>query len=665
MQADDLDFDHILANPADYARKLTIPELEEHLMLFKNYYYNTDTPLVPDLVYDEMEDILRERAPQSKVLATVGASLLPSQRKTKLPFPMASQDKAKAKSGDLKKWRRKMSPTTSKYLVSDKLDGISLMFHYRKGKPAKLYTRGTTHEGQDVSHLLKHGLQISSASNNRKLRIPKDREEVAVRGELIMPKATWEKYYASDYPNVRNWIAGQVAHKTSQPEHISRIHFVAYQMIVPENILPIDQFEIMKNWSFYVSPSRVYNESQMTESQMIDHLKKSKTSHPYQIDGLVITANQTFAPTDKNPKHSIAFKSQLGEEVEAKVIKVVWSASKRGFLKPVVHIEPVFLSGAKISKATGNNAKFIVDHKIGPGAVVEIIRSGEVIPYIMGVIQPADQPDLPDGDYKWSENHVDFVITKETEEMRKKRIVHFVKTLQIDYLGPGTVKKLVEHLDMKQPLQILFLSLEDLQEVPSLGKNALKIYQSLQNVIKHRGVGLAQLIDAFGVFGTTGGIGTRRIQSAINVIPDFLEQIAKPNFHTRLMGVEGIKDKTADKMVEGLRHFMNQIFPKLPDELIITDFQSKDEDDDNDDQTQVNPKMKGYRFIFTGLRASPDIQTLIRKSGGTVADSVLKNNPNQVVIAKDPSGGSSKLKKAREAGVKILTLSEFSKKYGI
>jgi len=664
MQPEDLDFNRILADPVQYAHDLTISELEEHLMLFKNYYYNTDTPLVPDHVYDEMEDVLRKRAPNSKVLTTVGTPLLPNQRKTKLPFPMASQDKAKAQSGDLEKWLRKTP--SSQYIVSDKLDGISLMYYYQRGKPAKLYTRGTTFEGQDVSHLLKFGLRMTETSSNR-LRIPNDLEEVAVRGELIMPKKIWEQFYAQQYPNVRNWIAGQVAHKTSQRQNVSRITFVAYQLVVPQKILPIDQFEIMKNWGFYTSPAKVYSQKELTEAKMIQHLQESKDENPYQIDGLVITANKIFSPTDENPKYSIAFKSQIGEEVQVKVTKVEWNASKRGYLKPIVHIEPVFLSGAKISKASGNNAKFIVDNLIGPGAVVEIIRSGEVIPYIMEVIKPAinGKADLPnDLDYDWSPNHVDLIIKKESKQMTEKRLLHFAKTLQIDHLGPGTIKKIYEYTDVQEPIDIFELTLTELEEIPSLGKNAPKIYNSLQNVIKNRGVGLAQLIDAFGVFGTTGGIGTRRIQSVLDVMPNLLEEIPKKDFKDKLLLIEGIKEKTAEPMSKGLKMFANGIYPKLPQELIITDFIDQEQSDNSDDG-QINSQMKGVRFIFTGLRASPEIQNLIKKSGGTVADTVLKTNPNQIVIAKDPSSNSGKIKKARDLKLEILSLDQFKNQFDI
>jgi len=673
LQPDDIDFTHILKDPEDYAQNLSINELEQYLMLFKSYYYNTDTPLVPDHIYDEMEDVLRSRAPDSKVLSTVGAQLLPSQRKTKLPYPMASQDKAKAESGDLEKWLKKPPASQAKdILVSDKLDGISLMYYYRKGQPAKLYTRGTTFEGQDVSHLLRHGLQISTQKGN-KLSIPGENEEVAVRGELIMEKDTWDKYYASQYPNVRNWIAGQVAHKTSKPEHLKHIRFVAYQLVYPEEILPADQFKTMKNWGYYVAPNKLYSRSQVDEKTLIKHLKESKSKNPYQIDGLVVTANLAFAPTDKNPKHSIAFKSQIGEQVEAKVTRVEWNASKLGILKPIVHIEPVFLSGANISKASGINAKYIKDNDIGPGAVVEIIRSGEVIPYIMSVVIPADKASFPDYlNYEWSPSGVEIQLTKkdlqQSTQVVQKRLEHFVKTIEIDNLGPGTIKKLVEYSNIRQPIEIFFLTLDDLKEVPSLGKNAEKINQSLQNVIKERGVSLAQLIDSFGVFGT-GGVGSRRVQSVLNVIPaeDLLELASKTDpkstkeLQNKLLKVEGIQKKTSEKMTEGFQTFMTDIFYNLPDDLMISDFQA---DEDSEDTNIIkNPKMDKMRFIFTGVRAKPDLQKLIKDSGGTSADSVIKTDPNQLVIAKDPSSNSGKIKKARDQGVDIISMDEFSKRF--
>ena len=114
-----------------------------------------------------------------------------------------------------------------------------------------------------------------------------------------------------------------------------------------------------------------------------------------------------FPRTDKNPEHAFAFKMVISDQVaEAKVVDVEWNISKTGYLKPRVEIEPIRLGGVTIKHATGFNGNFIESNKIGIGAIIEIIRSGDVIPYIKSVITPAETAKMPNIPYKWNINPI-------------------------------------------------------------------------------------------------------------------------------------------------------------------------------------------------------------------------------------------------------------------
>lgn len=660
MDPEDVDLDQLIRDPIGYAqKKLSVKELEALIYLLKDYYYNTDTPLVPDSIYDQVEEVLRSRSPKSKALAAIGA---PSRNAVKLPFPMPSLNKAKAETGVTEKWLNKYP---GPYVISHKLDGISALYYLERQRSnqgsdkgsnqesdqrsmgPRLYTRGNGIEGQDISHLLKY-LDMGDLTIEQELA---EGSEVAIRGELIMSKQTWSKYYESqDNPNVRNFVAGLANAKHPDPQDLKRVQFVAYQLMKPR-MKPSDQLETLEELGFHTTPSQSLKKKEdLTEKQLILKLDQARQHGPYQIDGLVVAQDQIFPLTTENPKHSIAFKSQSDEIAQTKVIKVIWRASKRYLLKPTVMIEPVQLSGGTLSKATGHNAKYINDNRIGPGAVVTIVRSGEVIPYIISVDQPAEYPDLPEVDYEW--DGFDIRVGEETEEVSQSIILHMAKVLGIENLGPGTIQKVVA-MGYASPAEVLNMTAEEWQEVPGLGKNAEKVWNSLTK-LQTDGVWLSQLMDASSLF--AAGIGQKKMQLVLDEYPDLLEMINDSKLISKLIKIKGVERKTAEKIVEGLPEFQ-EFLDQVPQIRIL------DEDSSSlSDEESGNPELKGMRVVFTGVR-DKELERLITISGGTVASSVSKSHENQVVIAKDPEGSSNKLKTARDLGLKIYSLTDFKEEF--
>jgi DNA ligase (NAD+) len=651
-----LNINAILADPIKFAETLTVGKLEELITTLKEYYYNTDTPMVPDQIYDQIEDVLRRRSPKSSVLAAIGA---PVKDAVNLPYPMPSLNKAKAGEGTTAKWLEKFA---GPYVVSHKIDGISVMWYKDKSGKVELFTRGNGIKGQNITGILKY-IDIGDENIEKNVKTDKlvnksnknnDQEDVAVRGELIMPKEVWDKYYVNDSPNVRNFVAGLANAKHPDTTDLKRVQMIAYQLMVPR-MAPSEQLKNLQKWGFNVVSYVI--QPTLKEAGLQINLETAREQGEYQIDGLVVSQDVNHPLTEENPKYSIAFKSQSDEIAQTKVIKVVWKASKRYLMKPTVMIEPVFLSGGNLTRATGHNAKYISDNKIGPGAMVTIVRSGEVIPYIVSVDKASPTgPDFPDIEYEWDGTY-DIKISEMTEEVSLSILSHMSKTLEIKNLGPGVLKKVIE-AGFSTPSEVLNMTYEDWQGIPSLGKNAEKIWNSLA-ALQTKGVWLSQLMAATSIF--EAGVGQRKLQLVMDVYPNLLDMIDQSNILEKLVGIKGIEQKTAVKIVEGVR-----IFKDFLDD--VPHIKLRDEDSDEESNNPDNPNnatnedLQGVRVVFTGVRDKA-LEEWITKSGGTVATGMSKTHKSQILVAKDTTGTSNKLKEARDLGAQIYSLQEFKDTY--
>ena len=133
-----------------------------------------------------------------------------------------------------------------------------------------------------------------------------------------------------------------------------------------------------------------YSQNSPSIAQLSEVLKLWRTNYNYEMDGVIVTHNKLYKRTNKNPEYAFAFKMVLSDQTaETFVVDVIWSPSKDGYLKPRIRVDPVQVGGVTIEYTTGFNGAFIRDNKIGIGAKVKLIRSGDVIPYIEEVIDPA------------------------------------------------------------------------------------------------------------------------------------------------------------------------------------------------------------------------------------------------------------------------------------
>lgn len=628
-------------DPYNYANKLDIDDLVEILAGLSHFYYNTDTSLVSDDVYDILIEVLSNLDPTHDFLKEVGSKI--SKDEVQLPYFMASLDKIKPDTNILESWLKKYS---GNYVISDKLDGVSGLLHKTKNK-LKLYTRGNGEYGQDITHLIPYVF----SKNIDFTDLPVG---AAIRGELIISKADF-KTISATYKNARNAVAGLVNSKTIRQNVANVSIFVAYSVIHPK-LKAQDQMKQLKKWKFETVFNKTIKkiDNNSLSKLLIDRRENSK----YEVDGIVVYDNSTSYTLPKtNPKYAFAFKTVMTDQiVEAKVLDVEWNCSKHGYLKPRIRISPVHIVGVDIEYATAFNAKFVNDNVLGPGATVKLVRSGDVIPHIMEVLKPAssNKPKMPDIPYKWNKSGVD-ILVKDIHGACKdsisiKKIATFFTVLGVKYLSEGLVTKFVDN-GYNSIVKILKANKTDLYEIDGFGKTIIdKIYTNITEAFKT--VTMIKLMAATTIF--KRGLGQRKIKLIFNEYPDIMNQ--KWNTETmieKLVLIDGFDKITANQFVDNLPEFKKFLLDleKVADLKHITK-------PNTTKKITTNQTMKDHKIVFTGFR-DKDLESKIEEKGGKVNSSVSKNTT--IVVYADKSG--SKYQKAILLNLKTMTKDQFIKKY--
>lgn len=624
--AEDMAAKEYVNNPGKFLAAATADEVAAMLRVASAAYYNTSVPLMSDELFDKAQEHLKKIAPKHPALKEIGAPYEAGQ-KVDLPHWMGSLDKIRDDPKAIEKWLKTYNSNAG-FVVSDKLDGNSGMLVYHGGK-CSLYTRGDGHKGQDISFLLPAGLKV-----------PVSKTEMAVRGELIISRANWSPEMGA---NARNTVAGILHSKKPDAALLTRVDFVAYELIHPK-MPPLDAMAFMKEHGFNVVHYQHLNTFDMPT--LSDILVTRRQQSAYEIDGIVVVANSVHRVVKgKNPKYAFAFKSMLTHnEAEVNVTKVEWNASKDGYLKPTVHFEAVVLNGVKIQKATGFNAGFIRDNKIGAGAVVVIIRSGDVIPHIIRVVK-STVAQMPQTAFKWTDSGVDIILDA-TDDLGviTKTLEHFAKHMEIKHVSTGTLKKLVEHAGVRNIPDLLKLKLADIRGVEGFAVvSAQRVYDSLQ-AVKQKGA-CVDLMSASNIFGR--GLGKKKIEAITEAIPKILKK-QMPTV-SEVAAVSGIGAKTASAFCEKLPAF----FKMLDDAGIRACSSSPVAASVVVKNTMA---FKDAVIVFTGFR-NAEWERIIKAAGGKVSTTVSKSTT--LVVAADVNEKSGKLDRARELEIRIISKQTF------
>lgn len=598
-----------------------------------NYYNEGKETGFEDYQYDMLKETLQRRDPDYVV--PVGAKIREGENRVKLPFWLGSMDKFKPEdTAEIKRWIS--NHKSEKYIVEDKLDGVSCLVVIKNGK-IKLYTRGDGIIGADISYLAPYFDTIPKNLN----------VDINIRGELIMPIDVFNKKYSKEYANPRNMVAGRVGGKKIR-EGISDIKFIAYE-IVGDGIMnkPSYQLEYLQQLGFTTVRYEIVEE--ISTEILIEMFLRYKDNNQFEIDGIIIQPDKKYERnTDGNPDYAFAFKMRLASNlVEAKVIDVIWNVSKWGQLKPTIKISPVKLGGVQISYTTGFNGKYIYDNKIGPGAIIKITRSGDVIPYIVEVVKQAKEPDMPVVPWYWNKTGVD-IMTKELESIMCIKLLHsFFDKLNVKQLGEQRIGKLyLSGLDTL--LKIISASKKRISDSEGIGD---KIGETIYNNIKKslQNIYVADVLGASGIFGF--GMGRKRINKLFDDIPDILEQSTKlstKQLYNKIIKIEGFSEITTKNIVDNLDWAVKFI-------KALSNFATFKE------KVVVGNNMEGLKVVFSGFRDA-ELSDKVVARGGKVLTSISKN-VNILVVAVKSAKLTGKTKKAEELGITIMGKDEFINKY--
>ena len=541
-------------------------------------------------------------------------------KKYKLPVWMGSLDKVKDEQAVLDRWIEKFPGAVS---LSDKLDGVSGLLVVNN-KKISLYTRGNGREGQNISNIMQY---ING--------IPKIETNIIVRGELIMSKTNYEKSGRTSPP--RNVVAGLVNAKTLKTEELALVDFVAYELIEPDNQSSSQQMNILKK-NFKVVNNKRFETLDL--DILSEYLEKQRKESEYEIDGIVVYHDQVHKrSTSGNPDSGFAYKTLTDLDTAiVTVINVEWNLSKDGVYKPTVIFEPTVLNGAELKRATGFNGKFIKDNKIGEGSKLNIVRSGDVIPYIYEVVSPSENVVFPEH-YKWSETEVDILCTElYNPEVELKQLIRFFQKIETRGFSIATITKLFNE-GYTTVKEIVDITEDELLEIDGIKiKSAQNIRKAIDSKINN--IDLVTLMVASNKFGS--GFGDKRFALILKNIAVVADRYIPTE--EEIIDIEGFQVKTAERFVERLGEFWDFV-----DENELTyKYEAVPE--------PTGGRYTGQVFIFTGFR-NKALEEQIKEEGGVISGSITSKVTT--VIAKDPEEKSGKLKKARALNIPIVSVEDF------
>ena len=541
--------EEINKDPKAYSSYTDLDVLVEVLLKFNEAYHSTDKPLVSDIVYDILYDKLKERDPENYFFKKIGAKVKIKKEEVKIPFPMGSLSKIKPDSGFLEPWLEKYK---GPFVVSDKLDGVSAQIYNDPKLGLKMYTRGEMTDegniGQDITDLMKY-IDCGNVEN-----IPSGH---SIRGELIITKNDFEKANTS-YKNIRNAVIGIVGTKKDLDTSFAKlIKFMTYAIIYPEYTQE-EQMKLLKKYKLHLVEYQV--KKSINEDFLKEYLVKRRKESQFMIDGLVIVdSSKKYKVPIGYPDYAFAFKMILDDQYTiAEVKKVIWEPTMDSYLKPVVEIYPVDLVGTTVTRATAHNAKTVVDNKINVGSKIKIIRSGDVIPYIMEVTKPSKEPSKPDIPFKWNETEVDYIIdydkniSQEVKDIvQKKIILHFFRKIGVKYLSEGIVAKFYDE-GYKTIADIIGAPEEDLYEIEGLGEKSItKIYKEIYDKLDK-----IELFQFMAASHMDRGLGERKLKEIINKYPYIMnEKWNRNEFIDKIKEVDGFSDKLAERFVDNFKFF--------------------------------------------------------------------------------------------------------------
>lgn len=608
--------------------------------------YTNEQPILEDSQYDALYRYVEMTDPDNTYFLSVGSEVRTG--KEKLPFQMGSLDQIYE--GGISKWVGDNSLENDNMIITEKLDGYSCLLVFDdKGNLQNAFSRGDGYMGASIYRHMKH---VVKSNPNNAYRI--------VRGEVIFNKFDWPQIRAQIknrggrlYKNPRNCISGLMNSSQIDVLTYQWINFIAYD-VVNTNLSKAAQLGELSDGGFAIPNYRTLKGKMLNDKILTDILTDMKATSKFELDGIVIDVDGSSKRnhldpkrTTLNPKFAVKYKvADATNMAIAKVIEVQWNLSKNGYLKPRVKIEPTELDGVTVQHATGFNAKFIYDNRIGEGARIRIIRSGQVIPFIVGVVEPSEKngdrfdetfneilaEQFGEGSWEWSEKGVDAILINaaDNDTVKLEQLIDFFSKVGTEYLGEGNLKTV---FDAGFTTVVDVINLSQFELTSMIGANGKKIYASIREKLKN--VPWYIVAGSVSTFGR--GIGRKKMKKLYDAFKGDMTKLSRVD---AILAVDGFELKTATKITSGYTNFLKF----LTDTSATITFAKY--------EAPKSGSLSGQSFLFTNFR-DKDLEKRIESKGGKMSSSV--SSKLTYLVAADPNGNTGKLTKARELGIKIIS----------
>lgn len=657
-----------------------VEKLREEIEYHNYRYYVLDQPEISDAEYDrlmrELEKLEEQypelRSPNSPT-QRVGAPPLEAFEIVRHTIPMLSLANAfnEEEAKEFDKRLKRFLGTSSEivYVTEPKLDGLAVELVYERGLLTIGSTRGDGVNGENITQNLRTIKTIPLQLIRKELPVP---ERLEVRGEVIMQIKKFEELNRRRkeageplFANPRNAAAGSVRQLDPKITASRPLEIYCYGIGEVRGWTFKTQWEILQTlpkWGLRTNPyaRRCKNIEEVIE--YYHEMSERREKLPYEIDGIVIKVDRLdlqarLGEISRSPRWAIAFKFQPKQET-TKILDIIVQVGRTGVLTPVAIMEPVRVGGVEVSRATLHNQDEIdrLDVRIGDTVIIQ--RAGDVIPEVVQVVtskrkgtekkfkMPSKCPVC--GAEVIREEALHRCIGLDCPAQLKGRIKHFAskRAMDIEGLGPKLIDQLVDKGLVKDVADLYYLKKEDLIALERMAdKSAQNIIDAIE---KSKNKPLGKFLFALGI----RHVGEATAEDLARRFPRLDEF-----FHLKeedLMKVEGIGPEVASSIVQFFRDKKNresiERLKKAGIKLI-------------EPRAREEGKLAGKTFVFTGALKSygrDEARNIVESLGGMTASSVSKK-VDFVVVGEDPG---SKLERARELGIKLLTEEEFKKMIG-
>ena len=663
--------------------KAELIQLRKQIKYHNKKYYDEDAPEISDYEYDALLNRLKEiekefpefitaTSPTQKVGGTAKRTAGKIVKHT-LPLLSLQDVFSRAEVEDF------INDTISKlgeveFVVEEKIDGLSLALRYENGELVQAITRGDGTLGEDVTE----NARVISDVVQKLVDAPNYFE---IRGEVYMTKKTFENVNARQeklglktFANPRNCAAGTLRQLDSRivaERNLSMFvfnlqkidgaeissHVDAYNFMVRNGIKIIHQYKVCKTFEEVWAA--------------IENIGNYRANLEYDIDGAVVKVNsfaqrEILGATSKFPRWAVAYKYPPDEK-ETTLRKIELSVGRTGRITPTAIFDAVLLNGTRVERATLHNQDFIDALDIRIGDTIKVYKSGEIIPKVRGVNfdkRPADSApfkfpeNCPVCNHKLQreDNAADFrCINPNCPAQLENHILNFVgrSAMDIKGLGESAVSALIDAGFVKNISDIFKLKnlREELIDKKIFGREKAtdNVLAAIEDSKKNSP---AKLLTGLGIF----GVGSAAARDLI-IYFGSLEKISKSTVE-ELQNVPDIGGVTAKNIFNFFSDGENlKMLDDLKTEGLTTEIETVAQDSENN-------SVRGKSFVLTGTLSKykrAEASQLIEERGGVVKGSVSK--VTDYVIAGEEAG--SKLTKAQQLGIKILSEEEFEKLLGL